>query len=282
MWKTCSPRKGIGSGFTATTEALCALKAEQDEEALTVLLKFQADYFVVDGDPWNDGFQRHIKAVADSMRQSDKPLPTLIWAKNVPMSKASPESEVVIDPEEKQKRLQQARKWAASCGLTILVLWFDYSWIDAKIDEIFGTGTAALIKEKPATARGLLHLSESTLSWVQQLSDELKAAVQSIEDSSRQKLQYFEKCSFEYSAKGNLIFDLLESPLLAAHGVVTIGGGESVLLELASKYLAPGFDPKLVAVLPHTRERSQDPKLPRHLGSAFGGAAEPTDGCVVI
>ena len=47
-------------------------------------------------------------------------------------------------------------------------------------------------------------------------------------------VQWNDKCSFENAAKGNVIFDSLDVCNCAAHGAVSFGGRESVVLEFAT------------------------------------------------
>merc|ERR550525_133440 len=100
----------------------------------------------------------------------------------------------------------------------------------------------------------------------------IKEAIAAVEH--RGSLQYFEKCSLENAAKGNAIFDALHNPNSAVHGVVSFGGGESVLLEFGTAYLnsGSGFDSCNAAIFPFSRGREgTDPELPRHVGAAFRG-----------
>merc|ERR1712087_629486 len=90
--------------------------------------------------------------------------------------------------------------------------------------------------------------------------------------------QYFEKCSFENAAKGNAIYQHLrgDGRKPAAQGVVSFGGGESVLLEYSSLYLFPGsdFDADQAALFPFSRGKPDDPTLPAHEGHAFRSGKE--------
>jgi len=266
--------KGFGSGFGYATPTQAELEAKQQREAVVAMSMFGPHFLVVDGDPWGVGFQRHIKAFIDWKRQSGGPLPQLIWAKNVKMSEGSPS-----DAGERSKRVKQAEQWMEQCTICVIVYWIDNAWIGAKMDALYGEGTVAKLEPEKFSTRGLVSITTGDMPpWVAGLGTDIWESVKAMEDPIRQDQQCFEKCSFENSAKGNAIFEALDLPDLAAHGVACLGGGESVVLELATKYLnsKSGFDMRNAAVFPHSRGReAADPRLPEHLGEAFCQGSDP-------
>lgn len=269
--------KGFGSGFKNPTDAQVELEAKQKQEAVNAIMQFNPDYLVVDGDPWGEGFQQHIKAFCDLQRESGNALPQLIWAKHVAIS--SSEGGIPTDADERSKYVKKAEQWMEHNQTTVIVYWIDYSHICAKMDALYGEGTAAKLEPEKFSARGVIRiLSDDVPSWVSGSEPGMLDMINAMEDPAREGQQFFEKCSFENSAKGNVIYEALRVPKSTAHGVVSFGGGESVMLELATKYLNPksGFDPSNAAVFPHSRGKEEsDPKLPQHLGAAFAMGKDP-------
>eukprot|EP00933_Yihiella_yeosuensis_P064212 TRINITY_DN67576_c0_g1_i1.p1 TRINITY_DN67576_c0_g1~~TRINITY_DN67576_c0_g1_i1.p1 ORF type:complete len:308 (-),score=70.20 TRINITY_DN67576_c0_g1_i1:171-1094(-) len=268
--------KGFGTGFEDATAAQKALAEKQNQEALDALVHFRPDYIVVDGDPWGRGFQEHIKRYLHHRQQHRDDLPELIWAKNVKMSMPVSDGGQPVDTNEKDRRLKQAAEWAQQCGTTVMVYWIGIEQVQRKVVALYGGDALKSFEGKDFNVRGLIRLlsnPQQTLTWMEGLSQEMKAAIEAVEDAGRGSQRFFEKCSFENSAKGNVIFEVLESSTIKAHGAATFGGGESVVLELATKYLnsAVPSEEQLLAVFPHRRGRDGDPNLPHCVGCAFKG-----------
>ncbi|CAK0807074.1 unnamed protein product [Prorocentrum cordatum] len=262
--------KGFGGGFGNRAHS-ADQETSQVRRAVQAIRSFGPDYLVVDGDPWGDGFQRYVKAFADERRRSHLSVPELVWVKDIKGD--SPTSE------ERTKKLGKASEWAKETGLRVVVSWLPESAIANGMNSLFGTDCSEKLKGKKFDVRGEVRLLSGQLEWVRGMaaaSDpsqiEILRAIEAVE--SRESKQYFEKCSFENSAKGNAIYQHLrgDGHKPDAHGAVSFGGGESVLLEFATLYLFPGsgFDREQAALLPLTRGRGDsDPKLPEHEGSAF-------------
>jgi len=260
--------KGFGGTFKDPNEDQIATEEAQEKGAVAAMSKFNPDYLVVDGDPWDKGFQRYIKAFVDARRQTGDHVPQLIWAKNLPVDTSNqgrPKSE-----EERTKRYNQANEWLTQVGIPVTVFWIDNDHIATMVDKVFGAGTWEKLKPEKFNKRGAVRIvNEKPQSWVNTTNPEMKKAIQVIE--SRQENQCIEKCSFENAAKGHVIYEVLHSHDLAAHGTVSFGGGESVLLEFATFYLnsGAGFDQRQAALYPYSRGRDSDPKLPKHAGADF-------------
>eukprot|EP00930_Biecheleria_cincta_P000998 TRINITY_DN102178_c0_g1_i1.p1 TRINITY_DN102178_c0_g1~~TRINITY_DN102178_c0_g1_i1.p1 ORF type:complete len:345 (+),score=71.06 TRINITY_DN102178_c0_g1_i1:32-1066(+) len=273
--------KGFGSGFKNQQETEKKTEAEQGKEALDALEAFSPDFMVVDGDPWGSGtgFQRHIQAYAEHQRQQQKKAPSLIWAKNVQMPSS--------DPEQEQKRLKKeeellgkAQEWARQCQIRVYVYWIDAKKLIAKIEYVYGADAWTALTNTASKSvtgdRGLIKVHKSNRSWMEGLAgsyagEQLKQSIETCEkQTDKNGKQGLEGFSFENSAKGNLIFELLTTSG-GLHGVVALGGGESVLLEFASKYLnsKSGFVWDNAALFPHSRGNSNDPSFPRHIGKHF-------------
>ena len=263
--------KGFGGGF-GKGEHGASKQQEQDDDAVKAILNFRPDYLVVDGDPWGDGFQRYVKAYADKCRLTKVAVPKLVWVKDIKGD--SPTSE------ERNKKLAKAAEWANQTELQAVVSWLPEAAISQGMNDLFGADCTEKLKEKKFDARGDVRLlgAAQQLEWIRVISGsddqsqrDIHKAINDVE--SRANKQYFEKCSFENSAKGNAIYQHLrgEGCQPKTQGAVSFGGGESVLLEFATLYLFPGsgFDKEQAALLPFTRGRTNDPKLPRHVGSAF-------------
>lgn len=198
-------------------------------------------------------------------------MPSLVWAKNVKMTAPLTHAGEPTDVAERDRRLAQAGEWATQCGIDVIVYWIDQDLITAKINALYGADISTRFEDEKFNARGLIViLSDPRPAWVDGMEEEMTKAIEAMEDPAKES-PFFEKCSFENSAKGNVIFEVLDSPEIEVHGSVTFGGGESVLLELATKYLnsTSGFDKSKAAVFPHSRGKKGDPVLPRHLGSVF-------------
>lgn len=260
--------KGFGSSFKDPTSEQQGIDDHQRAAALIAMQNFAPDYFVVDGDPWGKGFQTHLKDYIDEIK-GDGQVPTLIWAKNVELVD---HDRHFNGAEAKQKRLKQAKEWAQQ-GLNVVVFWVDAQMLDRRIDEMFGDSFVEDHRCMSHDVRGLRKIvPEPQPTWVKGMSDIVWESILAIESADRGAKRYFEKCSFENAAKGNLIFDLLHIGKPAQHGVVCFGGGESVLLEIATKYLNKSSEAlqQDIAVFPFTRGREgQDPVLPSYRGASF-------------
>jgi len=263
--------KGFGGGFGKGEHGV-SKQQEQNDRAVESILNFCPDYLVVDGDPWGDGFQRYVKAYADKCRATQVAVPELVWVKDVKGD--SPTSG------ERTKKLGKAAEWAKQTELQVVVSWLPESAIIQGVNSLFGANCSEKLKEKKFDVRGDVRLleAEKQLEWIRVISGtadqsqrDIYKAIQEVE--SRADKRYFEKCSFENSAKGNAIYQHLrgEGYQPETQGAVSFGGGESVLLEFATLYLFPGsgFDREQAALLPFTRGRPNDPKLPQHVGNAF-------------
>merc|ERR1719235_1544126 len=120
---------------------------------------------------------------------------------------------------ERSKRVTQAEEWMKQVRLPVVIYWIDNAEIGVKMDTLYGQGTAATLKPEKFHGRGAVRvLSGAQPDWVAGLAPDMMDAVRAIEE--RQNQQYFEKCSFENSAKGNLIYETLDIPGSAAHGVM--------------------------------------------------------------
>ncbi|CAK0832398.1 unnamed protein product [Prorocentrum cordatum] len=263
--------KGFGSGFGDAPEEQAGAQQRQDQAAAQAIDRFRPDYLVVDGDPFGTGFQRYIRVYADRQVGAGLAVPELVWVKSVKGSSPT--------PEEREKRLGQAREWADQ-GLPVIVSWLPEASVSEGVDRLFGAGCWEKLQGQRFDFRGavrLLELAEPEQpEWLRGLSStapgrELYLAIKAVE--GRAEEQYFERCSFENAAKGYAIYRHLrgEGHAPAAQGVVSFGGGESVLLEFASLYLCPdsGFDAAQAALVPFGRGRAGDPTLPAHEGLAF-------------
>mmetsp|Transcript_149387 Transcript_149387/g.263717 ORF Transcript_149387/g.263717 Transcript_149387/m.263717 type:complete len:650 (+) Transcript_149387:116-2065(+) len=254
--------KGFGSGFKEPFKEQQVLDAKQKDEAVIALEISAPDFIAVDGDPWGGGFQAYIKAYFDHQEATGGKIPKLIWAKNVWLGG---DEGCLVDEKERDKRVTQAKEWASK-GFEVIVYWIGMDELGQKINELFGAKFVEIHKEAKFNARGLVKImSDSGLSWVQGVREDFKKKIQDIESPQRGGKQYFEKCSFENAAKGNLIFELLHNDAAAMHGAICFGGGESVLLEISTKYMnsavkAPRGE---VGIYPFTRGRhEEDPRLP--------------------
>jgi len=269
--------KGFGSSFKDPTPEEDNQEAEQIRQAIDAMTNFKPDFLVVDGDPWGNGFQRCVKAYVDEVRENSGTVPSLIWAKELSMSTSN--SGQPTNDAYRAKRIKKAGEWAKQ-DIDVTVFWIDEERINDKIDHLFGAGTWKN-KLEPAKfcERGLVRiLSGERPKWVAGVHAELLKTIEAVESPTREAQQFFEQCSFVNAAKGNVIFDALDNPRSAAHGAVIFGGGESVVLELATLYLnsaqntSVSFDCNNAAVFPHSRGRDGDPKLPQIAGSAFENA----------
>jgi len=263
--------KGFGGGFGKGEHGV-SKQQEQDDRAVEAIRNFRPDYLVVDGDPWGDGFQRYVKAYADKFWATNPALPGIVWVKDI---KGDSPTGV-----ERTKKLGKAAEWAEQTKLQVVVSWLPESEITQGVNSLFGAGCSEKMKDKKFDVRGDVRLLEvgQQLEWMKAMSGtpdpsqrDIYQAIQVVEN--RTDKRYFEKCSFENSAKGNAIYQHLrgEGYQPQTQGAVSFGGGESVLLEFATLYLFPGsgFDREQAALLPFTRGRSNDPKLPQHVGNAF-------------
>jgi len=261
--------KGFGSGFKDPTASQVALQEKQEEEAIDAIMQFNPDFIAVDGNPWGNGFQRYIKAFVDAKCFSADPLPCLIWAKSVAL--ATSNDGRPASNEEREQCLKLARGWAEQ-GISVTVFWIDPDLINAKIAMMFGDEHLKSLQPEKFNTRGIIRiLCNDPAAWVSAVDPAILQALAAVEDPARKSRQFFEKCSFENAAKGNVLFDALDVPTSASHGVISFGGGESVLLELATLYLnsGSGFKSK-AAVYPFSRgTEDTDPALPRHIGSAL-------------
>ncbi|CAK0847334.1 unnamed protein product [Prorocentrum cordatum] len=117
------------------------------------------------------------------------------------------------------------------------------------MDKLFGADCREKLQGQRFDCRGAVKLLQAAEpdgpEWLRGLKGtapgcELYRAIETVE--SRAEQQFFEKCSFEIAAKGNAIYQHLRGAghAPAAQGVVSFGGGESVLLEFATLYLFPG------------------------------------------
>eukprot|EP00931_Biecheleriopsis_adriatica_P052600 TRINITY_DN30628_c0_g1_i1.p1 TRINITY_DN30628_c0_g1~~TRINITY_DN30628_c0_g1_i1.p1 ORF type:complete len:297 (-),score=64.74 TRINITY_DN30628_c0_g1_i1:56-946(-) len=255
--------KGFGRCFLDSQQQ--NLAREQMDTALTAMRSFKPDFLVVDGDPFKNGFQAYIQHYVDQQKQLCGIAPKVIWAKNAGMDDAGNLS----DANEKQHRLQQAQSWEAA-GMDVIVYFISDKSISEKVRELYGVEA-----DSPAkfSERGLVQLFSAQPSWMKGVNTRLQESISNIESNARQELRFFEKCSFENSAKGNVIFEALHTEGLEKHGVICFGGGESVLLEIASKYCnevdslkPPSSD---VAVFLFSRGKSDDPLLVEHVGESF-------------
>jgi len=264
--------KGFGSGLGDPAGEPSGALRRQDEAAGQAIERFRPDYLVVDGDPWGNGFQRYVKAYADRQAGAGLAVPGLVWVKNVQGSSPT--------PEEREKRLRQAREWADQ-GLPVAVSWLPEVSISEGVDRLFGAGCSEKLRRQRFDFRGAVRLLEVAgpqgPEWLRRLRDtapgrELYRAIEAIESRADHQ-RYFEKCSFENAAKGHAIYQRLRGGgrAPAAQGAVSFGGGESVLLEFATLYLFPGsgFDAGHAALFQFTRGRASDPALPAHEGCAF-------------
>ncbi|CAK0885632.1 unnamed protein product, partial [Prorocentrum cordatum] len=259
--------KGFGSGFGVEW----GVQQRQDEAAVQALERFRPDCVVVDGDPWGSGFQRYIKAYADTQVGAGLAVPELVWVKGVRGSSPT--------PEEREKHLGQAREWADQ-GLPVVVSWLPEPAIPQGVDRLFGAGCWAKLQGQSFDFRGAVRLLEAAdpdkPEWLRSLwgtapGREMHLAIEEVE--SRAEKRYFEKKSFENAAKGYAVYQHLrgEGHEPAVQGAVSFGGEESVLLEFSTLYLCPssGFDADLAALFPFSRGRPSDPTLPAHEGGAF-------------
>jgi len=263
--------KGFGGGFGEMKHG-ASKQQEQDDRAVEAILGFRPDYLVIDGDPWKDGFQRYVKAYADKCREKQVTLPKLVWVKDIKGDSPT--------KDERTKKLGKAAEWAKETKLQVVVSWLPESTITEGMSSLFGADCVEKLKEEKFNSRGKVRLLDAAqpLEWMRgmegtadQSQRDIYMAIKDVE--SRENKKCFEKCSFENSAKGNAIYQHLrgEGYQPEAQGAVSFGGGESVLLEFATLYLFPGsgFDREQAALLPFTRGKPDDPKLPQHVGSAF-------------
>lgn len=272
--------KGFGSGFKDPTPEQKRTQEDQDVKAQKALSSFGPDCMVVDGDPWGEGFQRYIKKFVDKRSVTGKA--KLLWVKNVKLDDTGKPM-----PEEREKRVKQAMEWATQ-GLDVKVRWLAETEISEGVDKLFGPGAWAKLQPATSSHRGDIRLqdvgldaSQAPAQWLAALKGAKNSAALALHEAirtieTRSENQGFEKCSFENAAKGNAIFQLVHGASdLKAHGAISFGGGESVLLEFSSLYLNPGSAHLIcgdhAALLPFTRGREgQDPILPEHLGTRFG------------
>mmetsp|Transcript_96353 Transcript_96353/g.176683 ORF Transcript_96353/g.176683 Transcript_96353/m.176683 type:complete len:763 (-) Transcript_96353:24-2312(-) len=274
--------KGFGSSFKEPPEEEQGLDNKQEAEALLAMQNFAPDYLVVDGEPWGEGFQMYMKQYIEHQQQIGGLVPKLIWAKS---TKLVSEKALLIDEEERNWRLEQAEEWAAQ-GFTVLVYWVCLERLNQKINKLFGHRFVEDNQFARFNARGIVQImSDPLLPWVQGLAHDqhrsmlskwlsnfLLWSILAIENVDRGDKQYFQKRSFENAAKGNLIFELLHNKFASKHGIVCFGGGESVLLEIATKYLNQNFEAlhEDVAIFPFSRGRdAEDPMLPKYMGLSF-------------
>lgn len=264
--------KGFGSGFKDANESQVVQENRQSQEAVKALKQFNPDFMVVDGDPWGSGFQKYIKEFVDCKRAAGDVTPQLIWMKDVPGLNADGS---VANVENREKKVKQAQAWANQ-GISVIVYWLDNNQIHEQVNALFGADAWAKLEPANFDKRGdLFVLTGSPPTWVDGIDDKIKLAIEEVE--TKHACKGFEKCSFDNMAKGNLGFEALHDCKAAKHGVVTFGGGESVLLELGTKYLnsSSGFDARDAAVFPFSRGRDEtDPKLPQHVGAAFAMEVE--------
>jgi len=259
--------KGFGSGFVDAISA----------EAVQAIAQFRPDFFVVDGDPFGSGFQLYIKAYVDRQVEAGLAVPELVWVKNVKGSSPT--------PKELEENKKKAREWADQ-GLQVVVSWLPRDTISEGVDRLFGEGSWETMQGQKHDFRGAVRLLDTAEperpEWLRELTGtalggEMYKAIEAAE--GRADNQYFEKCSFENAAKGNAIYQHLrgEGREPAAQGVMSFGGGESVLLEFATFYLSPSsdFDTGQVALFPFGRGRPNDPALPAHEGHAFKPEKQP-------
>eukprot|EP00930_Biecheleria_cincta_P040102 TRINITY_DN2750_c0_g1_i1.p1 TRINITY_DN2750_c0_g1~~TRINITY_DN2750_c0_g1_i1.p1 ORF type:complete len:1671 (+),score=338.01 TRINITY_DN2750_c0_g1_i1:189-5201(+) len=272
----CRKRVLHVKGFGFLSRALeKALQAKQDQEAVDALSCFGPDVIVVDGDVWGAGFQRHIQHFIAIRRQAGHKVPSLVWAKSIRMSAPLSDGGQPMDAVGQRKSLTQAEEWAKQCGAPVLVYWIDTKQITTKINELYGANASSLLEDRKFNERGVIQiLSDQMPAWTAGVDGEIKSAIREVEGSGAGELPGFEKCSLENSAKGNLIFETFALPCIEEHGCAAFGGGESVLLEFASKFLnsMSGFDKARSLMLPHSRGKDSDPALPRHVGSSFVGS----------
>lgn len=254
--------KGFGGGEQiASDESNANLK-----QAVSALEDFAPDYLVVDGDPWNEeGFGRYIKSFVTKTKEVEK-RPKVIWVRATRLQGNDFE-----DRADKEKRRLQAIEWSEQ-GIPIVFTWIDEELQKQKMNLLFGANTSSTLEGKKFNDRGsVLVLGQPQQAWVSDLDGPIRQAIQRVEDSNPQG--GFEKCSFENAAKGNAIFDCVGDAECRAQGVACFGGGESVLLELASFYLNPRADnfnaSESALIMPFGRGRETDPLLPRHVGIAF-------------
>jgi len=260
--------KGFGSGFGEDAAQATQPPPGQDDAAAQAIQRFRPDYLVVDGDPWGSGFQRYVKTYAEAQARGGLAVPGLVWVNSI--KEGSPTQE------EREKNGEKAQEWADQ-GLPVVVSWLPEAAISQGVDRLFGAGCWEKLQGQKFDFRGAVRLFEAAEpdrpGWLRGLAPEgeMYKAIETVE--SRSEKQYFEKCSFENAAKGNAIYQHLrgEGRMPAAQGVVSFGGGESVLLEFATLYLFPDsvFDAGQAALFPFSRGMPSDPTLPRHEGSAF-------------
>jgi len=263
--------KGFGSSFKEPSPAQEKLEFEQRLEGARAIMNFRPDYLVVDGDPWGNGFQQSIKTLCALMGDKGGELPQLIWAKNMELDSDGRPS----NAEERSKRLEQAERWSKELAVSVKVYWIDAAQIRTKMNDLFGRDTVSKLEGKKFNARGAVSILSgegSPPAWVSGMDPAMREIIEAME--TRNDQPFFEKCSFENAAKGNVIFDALDVPGSAAHGALTLGGGESVVLEFATKYLnsESGFrkGSTFAAVYTHSRGKEEsDPKLPKRVGAAF-------------
>jgi hypothetical protein len=283
LWKLLSGKrvlhvKGFGGGFKdPLSEEQMGVQQQQEQTAVKTIGNFRPEYLVVDGDPYGSGFQRYVKAYADRQVGAGLAVPELVWVKSV--------KGISPTPEEREKRLGQAREWADK-GLHVVVSWLPEANISQGVDRLFGAGCWEKLQGQKFDFRGAVRLLEAAEpdrpEWLRGLTctapgREMYLAIKAVEDRA-DDMQYFEKCSFENAAKGNAIYQHMrgEGQEPAAQGAVSFGGGESVLLEFATLYLFPGsgFDADQAALFPFSRGRPSDPTLPAHAGRAFESELE--------
>lgn len=261
--------KGFGGGFKDPTEEQKGIEAAQNETALLDLEKWAPDVIVVDGDPWGVGFQVHLKNYADKLKRDGQEVPKLVWAKD---TKLEGDESRIADEAEREKKTKKAQEYADN-GFSVVYYPVNAEDLGKSINKLYGDRFVEDNASAPHNARGLVKISsDPPPAWSKGMHDIVRESVSAIEHSDRGDKQYFEKCSFENSAKGNLIYDLLHNSESAAHGVACFGGGESVLLEVATRHLnsESGTLSKDVLVLPFSRGREGvDPKLPTHRGASF-------------
>jgi len=274
--------KGFGNSLSDLPEEEQGLGNNQEAEVLLAVQNFAPDFLVVDGDPWGEGFQMHMKQYIDDQHRLDRHSPRLIWARSATLVG---EQALLVDDEERNERLEQAREWAAQ-GFSVIVYWVCMERINQQINKLFGQTFVEDNQASEFDARGLVQImADPLLPWVQGLAHDSHRSILSkwlsnfllwsilaIESPDRGDKQYFQKQSFEQAAMGNLIFDLLHTRSAAKHGVVCCGGGEPVLLEIATKYLNQNFEAlhEHVAIFPFSHgDDTEYPLLPKYMGLSF-------------
>jgi len=268
--------KGFGAGFK---EGEQAEKVEaQSKAALDAIKAFAPDYFVADGDPYGTGFQVHITKYANQQRATGGKVPELIWAKNVKlMTSDDPrDNGRCASTEERTKRVRQAEEWNRE-GIPVKVYWIEGNTVNEEVDKLYYHGAWKMLEPEHYAKRGLIKITSpgpQQPPWANGLSDNWRTCLGKIEASERGEKCGFEQCSYINAAKGHTFFNELDIAGIDKHGIGAFGGGESVLLELSSKYMnnQSRFDQNNVIVLAHSRGKDDvDPdfRAVEHVGAAF-------------